>query len=198
MTDTDAIRVGMPLDEFIKAINDQPFELINGEMIEKMPNVAGHTMMIRLFRRLIEAFVDNLGLGYVFAESTYVLPEKYDSNWVKGSRIPDVVFYEKQRLDAYMSEVEDWDQKPFLLVPDLVIEVLSPNDSYTAVDEKVDAYRQDGVRLIWLVDPQRKKVAVHRIADIQPEIKTRDTTLSGEDVLPGFTARLTDIFKDAS
>lgn len=198
MTDTDAIRVGMPLDEFIKAINDQPFELINGEMIEKMPNVAGHTMMIRLFRRLIEAFVDNLGLGYVFAESTYVLPEKYDSNWVKGSRIPDVVFYEKQRLDAYMSEVEDWDQKPFLLVPDLVIEVLSPNDSYMAVDEKVDAYRHDGVRLIWLVDPQRKKVAVHRIADIQPEILTRDKTLSGEDVLPGFTARLTDIFKDAS
>jgi len=196
---TDVIREGMAMDDFIKAINDQPFELINGERIDKMPNVAGHTMMIRLFRRLIEAFVDGLGLGYVFAESTYVLREKYDSNWVKGSRIPDVAYYEKDRLDAYMSEVEDWDQKPFLLVPDLVVEVLSPNDSYTAVDEKVDAYRQDGVRLIWLVDPARKKVTVHRLVNIQPEIKTRDTTLSGETVLPDFSVPLSEVFEgDAS
>ena len=195
---TDAIREGMAMDDFIEAINDQPFELINGERIDKMPGISGHSEIIHLLFLLLHAFCKEHNLGIVRMETTFVLPDHYDANWVTGSRVPDLMFIAADRFSEYTASDEDWRDKPLLIVPDLVVEVLSPNDSYTAVDEKVDAYRQDGVRLIWLVDPQRKKVTVHRLANIQPEIKTQDTTLSGEDVLPDFAVPLTDIFKDAS
>jgi len=194
---TDAIREGMAMEDFLKAINEQPFELINGERIDRMPGTSGHSELIHFLFLLLHAFCKERNLGVVRMETSFVLPDRYDATWVAGSRVPDLMFIESDRFSEYTASDEDWRDKPLLIVPDLVVEVLSPNDVYSAVDAKVDAYRQDGVRLIWLVDPQRKKVTVHRLADIQPEIKTQETTLSGEDVLPDFTVPLTDIFKDA-
>jgi len=191
---TDSVREGMAMDDFIAAMNQQPFELIRGERIEKVPNAARHIVFIRLVRRLIEAFVDKLNLGYVFSEATYILPDSYDANWVKGSRIPDISFYAKVRLDEYIKADPDWGDKPFALVPDIAVEIVSPNDRYTEIGIKVDAYRKDGVRLVWIIDPQQEKVTVHRLAEEHPIVLTKEKTLSGEDVLPGFEVKISEIF----
>jgi Uma2 family endonuclease len=188
-------KTGMPLDEFLEQNYEQPFELINGERRPVLPNVFGHSFIIRLLFRLLDAFALSGQFGEVFAETTFVLPDADDADWVTGSRIPDVMFYAGNRIAEYKAAASDWRSRPIPLVPDFVIEVVSPNDKFSDLDEKVDAYLADGVRLIWVIDPQRHKAIVHAPDMEQPRHLAGDAVLDGEEVIPGFQVVLSELFK---
>lgn len=64
------------------------------------------------------------------------------------------MFFEKNRLAAYKEQTPDREEKPFVLVPDLAIEIVSKNDRYSDINDKVMLYLADGVRLVWVIDPQ--------------------------------------------
>lgn len=134
-------------------------------------------------------------LGEVFSETTFVLPDTDDANWVIGSRIPDIMFYTGDRIAEYIAKTPDWRSRPVLLVPDFVIEVISPTDAFSDVDKKIDAYLADGVRLIWVIDPQRRKAFIHAPDMEQPRQLTGDAVLDGEDVIPGFQIVLSKLFE---
>jgi Uma2 family endonuclease len=146
-------KIGMPLDEYILLSNDQPFEIINGERIPRLPHVFGHSEVIRHLFILLDRFVQAHNLGEVFSETTFILPDADDSDWVEGSRIPDLMFFAGDRLAKYKADHANYRVRPIALVPDFVIEVVSPTDKVSELDEKIDAYLADGVRLIWTVDP---------------------------------------------
>jgi Uma2 family endonuclease len=184
-------RVGMPLDEFLELGSEYSFEIINGERIPKLPNPVGHSYLIRLLSRLLSASTD---LDECFSETTYILPDRYDSNWVVGSRIPDVMFIRAERWAAYIEAHADWKEKPSMLVPDLGIEVVSPNDKVSKLDEKIDQYLADGVQRAVVVDPQRRKVVVYRHDASQPLHLGGEATLDLSDVIPGFTVALSTLF----
>lgn len=188
-------RVGMPLDEFIEQGNEQPFEIINGERIPKLPNVAGHTYIIHLLYQLLFTHVTLQNLGQCFIEATYALPERYDSNWVTGSRIPDLMFINTERWTSYVEANGDWKQKPLLIVPDLVIEVISPTDKFTDVNNKVDLYLLEGVRLVVLVDPQSRKAFVHAPDAEQPLHLSGNAQLDLSEVIPGLQVALPALFE---
>ncbi len=188
-------RVGMPLDEFIRLGNEQPFELINGERRRKLPNVAGHSEVIHTLLWGVKANVTTTGSGSVFGETTFILPDAYDSNWVQGSRTPDVMYYQADRLAAYKAVTPDWRGRPYALVPDFVAEVVSPTDVYSEVDEKVDLYLADGVRLVWVLDPQRRKAIVYAPDLEQPIHLAGDAVLDAGDVIPGFRVSLKELFE---
>jgi Uma2 family endonuclease len=79
--------------------------------------------------------------------------------------------------------------------PDLAVEVISPNDLYTEVDEKVGEWLAHGTRLVFVVNPRRQTVAVHRPG--QPvRVLGIDDTLDGEDVVPGWTFPIRALFDD--
>ncbi|MEP7292598.1 MAG: Uma2 family endonuclease [Chloroflexota bacterium] len=185
-------RVGMPLDEFIELGNEHPFEIINGERIPKLPTVGGHNYVIRLLFRLLSLHSQ---IGECFIEATYVLPDHYDSTWVSGSRTPDLLFITAERWTAYLEANPDWKQKPYLFVPDLVIEVISPTDKFTEVNNKVDAYLADGVRLIILIDPQRREAFVHAPDAEQPLHLSGDAQIDLSDVLPDLKIALPSLFE---
>jgi Uma2 family endonuclease len=166
----DATRIGMPLEEFLRLSSQQPFELINGEKKPKLPNVFGHGEMIRILFRLLDAFVLTRALGDVFFEMTFILPDTYNSGRVEGSRIPDLMFYAANRIADYKAQNPDHRSRPLALVPDLVIEIVSPNDKISEMDEKIDAYLLDGVRLLWVIDPQRRKTVIYAPDMEQPRI----------------------------
>lgn len=188
-------RVGMPLEEFIRLGNEQPFELINGERRRKLPNVVGHSRGIRaLFRRLDAHSLSN-HLGEVYTETTFIIPDAYDSNWVEGSRMPDVMFYRADRVAAYTAATPDWRGRPYALVTDFVAEVVSPTDVYSEVDEKVDLYLADGVRLVWVLDPQRRKAIVYAPDLEQPLHLASDDVLDAGDVILGFRVGLKELFE---
>lgn len=191
----DKTRVGMPLDEFLELSHEQPFDLINGERIPLMSGVAVHGETIRALFLAIWLYISTKLLGDVITETTFILPDTYDSNWVEGSRTPDVMYYAAGRLQAYKAQTPDWQARPYALVPDFVAEVVSPNDKVSELDKKIDAYLADGVRLIWVIDPQRRKAVVYAPDLEQPIHLAGDAVLDGGDVIPGFQVPLSKLFE---
>ena len=81
------------------------------------------------------------------------------------------------------------------MAPDVVLEVLSPEDGPVEVRTKIAEYLGRGVELVVVVDPADKAVVVHR-SGTQPVI-LRDATdvLDLADAIPGFTCRVSEIFE---
>src|SRR5688572_32128454 len=116
-----SVRTGIPLAEFVEQYNRQPFELVRGEVITLSPNVAGHQWVVqKLFLALYEIAQH---LGHLAIETPFVLQDTPD--WVTGSRTPDLAFYSAERWSAYTAATPDWKEKPYILVADLAIEVVS-------------------------------------------------------------------------
>ncbi len=169
------------------------FEVYDGEIKPLTPPVMIHQWVIRILFRLLDAHCAAHELGEVIQEITFVILEQ--SQWVKGSRVPDISFISAARWVEYIGNTPDWGLKPLLIVPDLAIEVVSPGDSYADVQNKVDHYLNDGVRMLWVIDPQRATAGVYQ-GDRLAALKENDT-LSGGDVVPGFSVALADLFKMA-
>ena len=123
------------------------------------------------------------GTGLVFDSSTgFSLPNGAD-------RSPDVAWVEKSRIEAIAP-----DPAKFLpLAPDFVIELRSATDKLTTLERKMAEYRDCGVRLGWLIDPQEKRVQIYRFGR-PTEYLNQPEQLSGEEVLPGFVLTLTEIW----
>ena len=192
-----AEKIGMPLDDFIRLYDEQPFELIDGQRIVKMPNVAGHGEIAQFIFLTLHLFITPKNLGIVFHEMPFVL--SYTSNWVTGSRTPDVMYYQMERVLAYREADPDYRQKPYVLVPDLVIEIVSPTDQLSELNFKADQYLRDGVQVVWVFDPQRQRVVVHTLTAAQPFTKQQvileaDDRLEGGDLLPGFEIQVAQLF----
>ncbi len=189
-----SVREGMSLEAFLREGSRHKFELINGERVDLLPHNGGHTFIIRLLFRLLDHFVIQHGLGDVFIEMTFILPDTFDSSWVKGSRTPDILFFTAQRFTAFEAANPNWYKTPVDLVPDLVIEVVSPHDSFSYVNEKVRLYLADGVRVIWVVDSQRQRMTVYE-PDLERGMElSGDGVLDGGELLPGFKLSLPEIF----
>lgn len=122
-------------------------------------------------------------LGVVFDSSTgFSLPNLAD-------RSPDVAWVEKSRIEAIAP-----DPTKFLpLAPDFVIELRSATDKLSKLQAKMAEYRDCGVRLGWLIDPQEKRVEIYRLGR-PTEYLAQPDQLSGEAVLPGFVLNLADIW----
>lgn len=103
-------------------------------------------------------------------------------------RAPDVAFVRRERLSE-LGPVRGY----FPGAPDLAVEVISPNDLYTEVDEKVAEWLEHGTRLVFVVNPRRRTVAVHRPG--QPvRVLGADDVLDGDDIVPGWTLPVRDLF----
>lgn len=100
---------------------------------------------------------------------------------------PDVSWIQNVRLAGISL-------KQFLpIAPDFVIELRSASDRLLPLQQKMQAYLDNGVRLGWLLNPQDQTVEIYRLGQ-EPVVLTAPTELSGEDVLPGFTLDLTSIW----
>lgn len=193
MTD-QALTIMMTLEEFIRRYDEEgPFEILDGELIYTMATIAGHGNTTDNLVWVLNQHIRPGQLGKTYFETPYVL--SYDSQWVKGSRIPDVMFFTADRLATYQAGDPDWQNKPLILVPDLAVEIISPNDKFTEVNAKVKLYLDDGVKMIWLIDPQLREVIVYILNSHQNTILTVADRLTGGDVLPGFEIAVADLFK---
>jgi Uma2 family endonuclease len=102
-------------------------------------------------------------------------------------RGPDVAVYE----DA--SRFADLHPKYGEVPPRLAVEVLSPDDRARNVTGKITDYLDNGVDLVWLIDPEDRQLTVFR-RDRGPEVIRADGELTGDDFLPGFRCRVADFF----
>jgi Uma2 family endonuclease len=130
-------------------------------------------------------FVRQHRLGVLFAAETgFKLFRDPDT-----VRAPDVAFVAQARIPADgVPKTGYWE-----IAPDLVAEVVSPNDSWAEVQDKVSDYLAAGVRLVWVVEPSTQTVTAYRSFK-QAQIVTVAETLDGEDVVPGFSLPLAQLF----
>ncbi len=129
------------------------------------------------------AWADQDKTGLTFdANGGYNLPNG-------GTRAPDASWLRRERWEALLPEER---QKFLPLCPDFLVEVMSPTDSLTETRRKMEEYKENGVRLGWLINPRRRQVEVYRLGQ-DAEILNAPASLSGEDVLAGFVLDLTGI-----
>lgn len=103
-------------------------------------------------------------------------------------RAPDASWVKQERLEALNA-----DPAKFLpTAPDFAVELRSASDSLKTTQQKMQEYINCGVRLGWLIDPQNQQVEIYRPGK-DVEVLPSPTSLSGEDVLPGFVLDLTQI-----
>lgn len=103
-------------------------------------------------------------------------------------RYPDVAVMRYGRLHN-----EELPDGHITIAPDLVAEVVSPNDRIDDLERKILDYRRAGVQLVWLIFPALRIARVHRPDRSISELD-ENGTLSGESVLPGFAVRVGDLF----
>ena len=123
-------------------------------------------------------------LGQIFDSSSgFHLPNGAD-------RSPDVSWISQDRWDTLTPE----EKSGFApLCPDFVLELRSKHDSLESLQQKMQEYQENGAKLGWLIDRNRKKVEIYRPKK-SVEVQDFPNSLSGEDILPGFTLDLSEIW----
>jgi Uma2 family endonuclease len=163
--------------------SDKRTELVRGQMIVREPPGFRHGDVAMAIGGRMYAFVREKGLGRVLAAETgFVLSTNPDT-----VRAPDVAFVGHDRIPSPMPRGYAH------LAPDLAVEVVSPNDRPGEVLEKVGDWLNAGTRLVWVVDPERRLGRVYRADGSESTLRETDV-LDGEDVLPGFSCPLGQIF----
>ena len=158
-------------------------ELVNGRMVVREPAGHRHGRIANKLAHLLTAYVEDLDLGVVYAAETgFVLSREPDT-----VRAPDVAFVVTERLP----EPESTGYAE--LAPDLVAEVLSPDDRPGAMFAKVGDWLSAGTRLVWVVDPSRRQIRVYR-RDGSQGVVAGSEALDGEDVIPGFLCPTDAVF----
>jgi Uma2 family endonuclease len=162
-------------------------ELVNGEIIEMAPPGWNHGRLVSLIAHRIEEHVKKHGGGEVAAGDVgVVLNLSYDPERVRGA---DVAFLSAERI-AQRKPTE----KFYSGAPDLAVEVVSPSESSANLQQKVRDYLEAGARLVWVIAPQAKTATVYRTDGTARFLKECDS-LEGQDVLPGLTIPLEELFK---
>ena len=159
-------------------------ELVRGELRTMPPTGWEHGRVTIKLAVSLEPYVQTHQLGEVVTgEPGFRLTIDPDT-----VRAADVAFVRRERLAAAGRVRGYWQG-----APDLAVEVISPHDLYTEVEEKVAEWLEHGSRLVFVVNPRRRTVAVHRPG--QPvRILAENDVLDGEDVVPGWTLPVRDLF----
>jgi Uma2 family endonuclease len=133
----------------------------------------------------LAVWIEKTGLGIGFDSSTgFTFP-----NGAVYS--PDASWVSNEKWQALTQTQQEEEFSP--LAPDFVVELRSSSDSLKKLREKMQEYINNGVRLGWLLDPKNKTVEIFRLGK-EVEILESPTTVSGEDVLPGFELNLNKVW----
>lgn len=179
----DAAHDMMTADELERvSIPGKSTELIRGRLVVREPPGTFHGRAAGKLAYLVGAFVWPRQLGDVFGQDTGF---RIESN-PDTVRAPDLAFVSRDRA----LQLPARGYAPF--APDLIAEIVSPDDSPSEVLAKVAAWLEAGVRLAWVIDPRRSVAQVYR-SDGSVSLIAADGLLDGEDVLPGFTCALAEM-----
>jgi Uma2 family endonuclease len=165
------------------SLPDKQTELVRGTLVVREPPGYQHGVIAMKIARLIANHVHDRSLGIVVAAETgFKLLSNPDT-----VRAPDAGYISQGRAPA---------PAPLgypALAPDLVVEVVSPSDRAGEVQAKVSDWLTAGSRLVWVIDAGRRRAIVYR-EDGSVDLLSNQDALSGEDVLPGFSCALADVW----
>ena len=168
----------MTVEEFL-ARDIEGYEYIKGELVPMSSPSLGHAKISARITHYLFTYVSENQLGDVFVEAGFKVGDR-------GMK-PDVAFISTARLP------ED-ESKGSPIPPDFAVEVVSPTDVQWRVTEKVQAYLDAGTQMVWVVESVMKTVTVY-CSQTDIKVFTGGDTLTGEDVVPGFSCRVVQLFE---
>lgn len=157
-------------------------ELVDGVLVEKSMGYRESLLAMMLGRFLLD-FVEKRGLGLVSGPDGFV---QLFPSLVRG---PDVAFISWERLPGRQPPTDPYPS----IVPELVVEIISLGNTRAEMARKRREYFQAGVRLVWMVDPLRRSVAVFTSVT-ESTVRQDDQSLDGGNVLPGLVISLAEVF----
>jgi len=180
-------KVRMTADDLWRlGAGDVKRELVDGEVVEMAPVGGIHGDVTgRIYRKVAEYADAHPSGKALVGDVGFILNLPRDPERV---RTPDVAFISTARLPG--------GQLPARFIvgaPDLAVEVLSPSDDPVDVQQKVRDYLDAGAQLVWVIAAQARTATVYRANGSARLLRDHDS-LEGEQVLPGLTVRLADVF----
>ncbi|QEH38369.1 hypothetical protein OJF2_69700 [Aquisphaera giovannonii] len=170
-------------DDLLSMPDSKGFELVRGRLLAHDTGAESSWVGGKLFGRL-GRFTEGRGSGWSFAAGTGYQCFPHDAGMV---RKPDLSFVKEGRLPGDMAP-RGWITVP----PDLAVEVVSPKDRASELEEKLADYRIAGIPLIWVIYPETRSVMIFRRDGSMARLLESDS-LSGEDILPGFLCPIREI-----
>jgi Uma2 family endonuclease len=162
------------------------YELVDGHLevlgVSALSSyVAGNTY------ELLKSYSKTIQPGWVFPEGTSF---QCFASHPDRVRKPDVCYLRLDRL----SRTQAVSEGHLTVVPDFVVEVISPRDRATRVNLKLNEWVEAGVQVVWLVYPEERQI---RAFQGRGEVKTfnEGDTLTAETVLPGFAVPVAELFR---
>lgn len=161
-----------------------PGELVRGKFVHMPPTGHPHGTVEANVAAELRAFVKQRRLGKVQSGEVGIITRR-NPDTVRGA---DVVYISNERLaqargDGYLD-----------IAPELVVEIVSPNDRWTEINEKVAEYLGCGVTAVWLIDPHTRRVTCYH-APAEIRVFGIDDVLSQPDVLPDFALPVRELFE---
>ena len=169
----------MTLEEFLES-DLEGYEYIKGELIPMPSTSVEHGYISANAAEYLGSHIRENQLGCISVSGT---------GFKVGERvlIPDIAIISTDRLPADQSKTSP-------VPPDLAVEVVSPSDTLRRVEDKVFAYLEAGTQLVWVISPGAKTVTVYR-SETDITVLTRNDTLSGEEVVKGFSCQVAKLFE---
>ena len=164
----------------------QGFELVDGELRELKRSKESSRVAGKIGHELL-SYVQEVQPGWVFGSGLGYCCFPIDSTRVRRA---DASYIALERMPVETYE----DEGHTTTVPDLVAEVVSPNDLADEVEAKLDDWLGAGVKIVWIVNPGTQTVRIHRLDGGYSFLHAKDI-LTAEGVLPGFACPVSNLFR---
>jgi Uma2 family endonuclease len=185
MVELTATETPLITGEMLAEIGDiGPHELVEGRIVLMSPTGNRHGRLELKIAVKLDELVSREGLGVVQVGEVGIFTHR-DPDTVRAA---DILFisnerYAQQQSPGYLT-----------VAPDLIVEILSANDRWTEVTQKLREYFDIGVRLVWIVDPEAHRIYAYRTLTEVQEF-TENDELPGDEVLPGFSVPVAQLFE---
>ena len=167
--------------------NGNLYEYVDGELIVVANSGVEHGYLALTLGYFLTGFVRTHKLG-VTCDSSTAFKMK-----TGNKRSPDLAFIAKERLQGLKRLPKGF----FDGAPDLAVEIISPNNTFEEIHNKLVEYFENGTRLVWVILPDEECVLVYRKPKPSKLLQLEDN-LDGEDVIPNFSLPLLELFQELS
>jgi Uma2 family endonuclease len=167
--------------------DDNLYEYVNGELIVVANSGLEHGYLAVTLSCFLTIFVRNHQLGITCDSSTAFKMK------TGNKRSPDLAFIAKERLQGLKRLPKGF----FEGAPDLAVEIISPNNTFAEIHNKLVEYFDNGTRLVWVILPDEECVLVYHQPKPSKLLQVEDN-LDGEEVITGFQLPLMELFKELS
>lgn len=165
--------------------NGHGYELVDGELVDMGNSGMEHGEFGAFLAGVLAIYVRQQRLGVVCDSSTAFTLKS------GNKRSPDVSFVARERLKGMKRLPKGYFQGS----PDLAVEILSSNNTIEEIHNKIVEFFDNETRLVWVIHPDEKYVLVYHSPEPDQFLRPTDQ-LDGEEVIPGFSLTLSELFTE--